>query len=92
MINPLAGDTIAAIATPAGIGAISVIRVSGVNLIKLYSLITKSKDAPVSRYANYSKIYNENGECIDSCIIIFYKAPKRAFCAIFNAPIASCRD
>ena len=52
MIRPLSQDNIVALATAPGIGAISIIRISGKKLIPLYKTITKSKLAPKTRYSN----------------------------------------
>ena len=41
MIRPLSQDNIVALATAPGIGAISIIRISGKKLITLYKTITK---------------------------------------------------
>ena len=75
MIKPLVQDNIVALATPPGIGAIAVIRISGQNLKPLYKKITQSKSAPIPRYANYTKIYDSNNNPIDNCLITYFPNP-----------------
>ena len=76
MINPLAGDTIAALATPPGISALAIIRVSGPSLKNIYSTLTKSEKPPKPRYAALCKIYNSKDDPVDSCIITYFNRPK----------------
>ena len=69
-------DTIAALATPPGIGALAIIRISGEDLAKLFQKLTKNK-AIKDRFATFSSIYCPNTqETLDSGIIIYFKAPK----------------
>jgi len=69
-------DTIAALATPPGIGALAIIRISGDNLTPLFKKLTKNKPLK-ERFATFSSIYCPNTqEAIDSGIIIYFKAPK----------------
>ena len=68
-------DTIAALATPPGIGALAIIRISGQNLKSLFQRLTKNKAAK-DRYATFSSIYNPNTQAaLDSGIIIYFKGP-----------------
>ena len=68
-------NTIASLATTPGISAISIIRVSGVNLISLYKAISGNQKIR-NRYATYSTIFNKNKKIIlDKCIIIYYQSP-----------------
>ena len=76
MIRPLSQDNIVALATAPGIGAISVIRISGKKLIPLYKTITKSKLAPKPRYSSNKTVYDINGIPIDNTLITYFKAPK----------------
>tara|TARA_B100001029_G_scaffold179832_1_gene191434 strand:+ start:4533 stop:5873 length:1341 start_codon:yes stop_codon:yes gene_type:complete len=75
MIKPLVQDDIVALATPSGIGAIAVIRISGQNLISLFKKITRSKGNPKPRYSNYKTIYNTNDKAIDNCLITYFNGP-----------------
>jgi len=68
-------DTIAALATPPGIGALAIIRISGENLAPLFQNLTKNKIVK-DRFATFSSIYCPNTqESLDSGIIIYFKAP-----------------
>lgn len=66
-------DTIAAISTPAGIGGIGIIRVSGPSASDLARAIT-GKTA-IARQAMFSRFMNEDGEPIDEGILLFFPAP-----------------
>ena len=70
-------DTICAISTAPGIGAISIIRVSGLNAIKIVSKIYKGKDLNKvnSHTINYGFIY-DNNEKIDEVLVSIMKGPK----------------
>ena len=70
-------ETIAAIATPLGVGAISIIRVSGNNAIEIVNKIFKGKDLNKvdSHTINYGHII-ENGNIIDEVLITIMKAPR----------------
>ena len=70
-------DTIAAISTTLGIGAISIIRVSGEDSIKIVNKIFKGKDLEKvdTHTINYGHIiYNE--EIIDEVLVSVMKAPR----------------
>ena len=70
-------DTIAAISTSLGVGAISIIRVSGNEAINIVNKITKFKklDKVNSHTINYDYIV-ENNKIIDEVLISVMKAPK----------------
>ena len=68
-------DTIAALATPPGIGALAIIRISGEDLTQLFQKLTKNKPIK-NRFSTYSSIYCPNTqETLDRGIIIYFKAP-----------------
>ena len=68
-------DTIAAISTSLGIGAISIVRMSGTDAIKIANKIfTKDLENVKSHTINYGFI-KENGEVIDEVLISVMKAP-----------------
>ena len=70
-------DTIAAIATAVGVGAISIIRVSGNNAIKNVNKIFKGTDLEkvASHTINYGHIiYND--EIIDEVLVSVMRTPK----------------
>ena len=71
-------DTIAALATPLGIGAISVIRISGPDSLAAIDSIFKgkSKIADASSHTiHYGKIIDENGLLVDDVLISVFRAP-----------------
>lgn len=70
-------ETICAISTSPGVGAISIIRVSGVNAIKIVNKIFKGKDLEQvpSHTINYGFIY-EKSEKIDEVLVSVMKAPR----------------
>jgi tRNA modification GTPase len=66
-------DTIAAIATPNGVGAISIVRLSGDNALEIAQKLTKKNLTP--RVATLSKLYDSDNELIDIGLVIYFKAP-----------------
>ena len=78
--NILNNDTICAIATPHGMGAIAVVRISGPEAISIVSQLFRHKDKPfiqenvVSHKAYYGHIV-DNGDWLDEVLVTFFKAP-----------------
>lgn len=70
-------DTIVAISTSQGIGAISIIRLSGKESIKIVNKIVKNKNLNKlnSHTINYNHVVN-NDEIIDEVLISIMKAPR----------------
>ena len=70
-------DTIAAISTALGVGAISIVRISGKEAIDIASKIIKGFDVKKveSHTINYGYII-DNGEIIDEVLVSVMKAPK----------------
>ena len=70
-------DTIAAISTASGVGAISIVRVSGKEAISIVNQIFKGKDLEQvsSHTIHYGHIVEEN-EVIDEVLVSVMKAPK----------------
>ena len=72
-------DTIAAIATPIGIGGISVIRISGKGAIEKIANIFKGKkplSQTKSHTAHYGKIVCEDGRTIDEIVATIFRSPR----------------
>lgn len=71
-------DTIAAVSTPHGKGAISVIRVSGPDAAKIagrvFRPLSGSLETLTPRYAAYGRFYAD-GKVIDDGIAVYYRAP-----------------
>jgi tRNA modification GTPase len=71
-------DTIVALATPAGVGAISVIRVSGPLSFQAIDKIFVGKtkiSSSATHTIHYGKIFEESGEVIDDVLISVFKSP-----------------
>lgn len=74
-INDYDFDTIAAIATPFGIGSIGVIRISGKDAFDIINKISSVK-IDVNNKIYHSWIVDENKNFVDEVIILPFKAPK----------------
>lgn len=69
-------DTIVAIATPIARSGIGVIRLSGENALPLVCRLTSQNDfAPMPRRAYLRKLFDADGELMDSVLITFYPNP-----------------
>ena len=78
MIHPLLEDTIAAIATPNGVGAISIIRISGNKAIPVADSIFKGKSRITdarSHTVHYGKIDGGQNDFIDDVLLTIFKSP-----------------
>lgn len=79
--NPLNKDTIAALSTPSGTGAIAVIRVSGKDSFKICSKIFKKKNSKatdISKFVSHTAHYGEivhNNITMDEVVLTIFKAP-----------------
>ena len=71
-------DTIVAISTASGVGAISIIRLSGPNALEVASSIFKGKDLKkvASHTINHGYIIDKNGRIIDEVLVSVMLAPK----------------
>src|SRR2546430_15324052 len=71
-------DTIAAISTPPGEGAIALVRVSGANAIEVADKIFHGKETPSQfepRVQHFSEIFGPEGRLIDQVVLSFPRAP-----------------
>lgn len=77
MLRHSVTDTIVAPATPAGIGAIAVIRVSGKKAIEITNAIFSGKDLSQasSHTIHFGTIQSENGEIIDEVLVSIFREP-----------------
>ena len=66
-------DTIAAIATPPGIGGIGIVRVSGSSVPRIAHGIVGGLPPP--RLASYRRFRDDNGEPIDEGLVLYFRAP-----------------
>ena len=71
-------DTICAISTSQGVGAIAIVRVSGSEAIEIVNSIFKGKDLNEvdTHTINYGHIVDEKGDIIDEVLVTVMKAPK----------------
>src|SRR6266853_5612367 len=72
------GDTIAAISTPAGEGAIALVRISGVNAIEVADQICRGKEEPsqfASHVQHFGEIVDGEGRLIDQVMLSIHRAP-----------------
>jgi tRNA modification GTPase len=79
MLGKLTGwnDTICALATPPGIGAIGVIRVSGNHAINIVNQIFPSKDLTLQKtHTLHVGLLQYNNVVIDEVVIALFKGPK----------------
>lgn len=79
MANVTEFDTIAAISTPIGEGAISIVRMSGEDAVKIANKVSKGKDLTKvpSHTINYGHIIDpDTGKVIDEVMISVMRAPK----------------
>jgi tRNA modification GTPase len=71
-------DTIAAISTPPGEGAIALVRISGANAIQIAHKIFRGKEEP-SRFASHvqhlGEIFGRENELIDQVLLSVHRAP-----------------
>jgi len=70
-------DTIAAVATPPGVGGIAIIRVSGPQSIAIVNQwIQKDLYTQPSHTVSLMKIYGHEGELLDRALVIVMRAPR----------------
>ena len=77
-MNNFTEDTITAIATPSGVGAISIIRISGPLSLETADKIFKGKAKLAdsdSHTIHYGKILDENGDFIDDVLVSIFRNP-----------------
>ncbi|PYK74426.1 MAG: tRNA uridine-5-carboxymethylaminomethyl(34) synthesis GTPase MnmE, partial [Verrucomicrobia bacterium] len=71
-------DTIAAISTPPGEGAIALVRVSGANAVQIADKIFRGKEEP-SRFASHvqhlGEIVGAENQLIDQVLLSIHRAP-----------------
>lgn len=70
------GDNIVALATPQGIGAIGVVRVSGKDAINIVNNLFPSKDlSAIASHTMHVGMLQQNDTPIDQVVVSLYKAP-----------------
>src|SRR6202162_6562560 len=76
----MAGDTIAAIATPAGEGAIALVRISGADSIAVANRIFRAKAKPsefASHVQHFGDVVDETERLIHQVMIWMHREPAR---------------
>jgi tRNA modification GTPase len=71
-------DTIAAISTPPGEGAIALVRISGANAIQIADKIFRGKEQPsrfVSHVQHLGEIFSAENQLIDQAVVSIHRAP-----------------
>jgi len=71
-------DTIAAISTPPGEGAIALVRVSGANAIEVADKIFRGKETPSQfepHVQHFGEIFGPEGRLIDQVVLSIHRAP-----------------
>src|SRR5881398_3885700 len=71
-------DTIAAISTPPGEGAIALVRVSGANAVQIADKIFRGKEQPskfTSHVQHFGEIFSAENQLIDQALISVHRAP-----------------
>ncbi|MDE7411281.1 MAG: tRNA uridine-5-carboxymethylaminomethyl(34) synthesis GTPase MnmE [Paramuribaculum sp.] len=71
-------DTICAVSTPAGVGGIAVIRVSGPDAVGIVNSVWQGKDLTQcqSHTAHLGHILDVDGLPLDQCVVTVFRAPK----------------
>ncbi len=73
-------DTIAAIATPPGIGAIAIVRMSGPQALAIAEKVVRSRPPKLSQRPDRSivvgKVIDENGVALDEVLILMMRGPR----------------
>ncbi len=76
MKNPIADDTIVALSTPSGVGAIGVIRLSGVNAISICEKILPGLNlSKEESHTMHFGVIRDGGEVLDEAVIGLFKTP-----------------
>jgi tRNA modification GTPase len=71
----LTGDTIVALATPPGRGAVAVVRVSGPEVRTIAGRLVRGRNVLQPRYAARADMLDESGRRIDGGLALFFPAP-----------------
>ncbi len=73
MSTPTARDTIAAIATPPGIGGVGIVRISGPSVPEIARALLGR--LPASRHAGFSRFRSADGSTLDEGLALYFPAP-----------------
>lgn len=70
-------EAIAAISTPLGVGAVSIIRISGKNALKIADKVFEGAIKPsaaIERYMNYGRVHSKYLD--DACLMVVFRSPR----------------
>ncbi|MBS1235959.1 MAG: tRNA modification GTPase TrmE [Proteobacteria bacterium] len=73
MNAPTARDTIAAVATPPGIGGVGIVRISGPSVPEIARALLGR--LPAARHASFSRFRNAGGSTLDEGLALYFPAP-----------------
>ena len=74
--HPTTTTTIAAVATPTGVGAVSLVRLSGPAALAVADLATGGRAAGMTpRHAHHCRIVDAAGEVLDDGLMVVFRAP-----------------
>ena len=73
MNAPTARDTIAAVATPPGIGGVGIVRISGPSVPEIARALLGR--LPAARHASFSRFRNADGSTLDEGLALYFPAP-----------------
>lgn len=73
---PASTEAIVAIATPAGTGAVSLIRLSGAGALEVAESFIGSAELPQPRQVGLRKIYDLDGLVIDEGLLVIFRGPQ----------------
>ena len=78
MTLPDLSDTIAALATPPGTGAIALLRLSGPRAVLIADGVFRGKrlENQATHTAHFGRIEAENGQTLDEVVATIFRAPK----------------
>ena len=74
----IAGDTIAAISTPAGEGAIALVRIAGAGSIDIANQIFRGQEKPAhfsSHVQHFGEVVDETDRVVDEVMMSIHRAP-----------------
>ncbi|MFN3691568.1 MAG: tRNA uridine-5-carboxymethylaminomethyl(34) synthesis GTPase MnmE, partial [Fervidobacterium sp.] len=69
-------DTIVALSSPRGVGAIAVIRISGSKALEFLEKTVKFKNIPTERKLYFGNFFDDNGEIVDEIMYAYFRAPR----------------
>jgi len=73
MSAPTARDTIAAVATPPGIGGVGIVRISGSSVPEIARALLGR--LPAARHASFSRFRSADGSTLDEGLALYFPAP-----------------